>query len=60
MNLNFMEWQLSKLIFAFTTRPDVEPHVTNDAQDWRCEFDLKSGVFTDPVRIPGVSRFVGQ
>jgi hypothetical protein len=60
VNINFVDWKSDKLIFDFTARPDVEPHLGNDAQDWQGELDLKTGIFSNPVKIPGPSRFAGQ
>jgi uncharacterized protein YecT (DUF1311 family) len=56
-DINFVKWKQDKLIYAYTVRPDVEPHVGNDGVDWQCEFDLKTGAFTKPVRTPGPSHF---
>jgi hypothetical protein len=57
-DLHFVEWKADKLVFDFTVRPNVEPHLGTDGVDWQCEFDLKKGEFSNPVKLPGPSRFI--
>jgi uncharacterized protein YecT (DUF1311 family) len=57
-DIYFVDWQPEKLLFDFTVRPDVEPHVGNDGIDWKCEFDLQKSRFSSPAKVPGPSRFI--
>jgi hypothetical protein len=59
-DIHFVEWKQDKLVFAFTVRPNVEPHEGNDGVDWQCEFDLRKGTFSGPEKLPGFSRFISS
>jgi uncharacterized protein YecT (DUF1311 family) len=59
-DINFVGWKPNTLVYAYTVRPDVEPHLGNDGIDWQCEFDLKTDKFSNPVKTPGASHFTAE